>query len=239
MLPFNFEQGEVLLFDKPLKWTSFDVVNLVRNDIRRALDVKIKTGHAGTLDPLATGLLIILTGKKTKLMDSFLACDKEYAGTIYLGETTPGFDREMEPDGFFPVEHITESMILETAKSFLGQQMQIPPIHSAIKTKGKRAYEMARKDIELYLPPRPVIIYEFEVTAISMPKVDFRIVCSKGTYIRSIARDFGLKLNSGGTLDALRRTRIGEARVEDAQSPELFKEILKKFVNYRSTNSDQ
>lgn len=226
MIPFDFEQGEVLLFDKPLKWTSFDVVNLVRNDIRRATGTKIKTGHAGTLDPLATGLLIILTGKKTKLMDSFLVCDKEYTGTIFLGETTPGFDREMDPDGFFPVDHITEKMIFETADSFLGSQMQIPPTHSAIKTKGTRAYEMARKDIELELPPRPVHIFEFEIKGISLPRVDFRIVCSKGTYIRSIARDFGLKLNSGGTLDALRRTRIGEAKIEDAHSPELFKSIL-------------
>ncbi len=229
MLPFDFEQGEILLFDKPLKWTSFDVVNLVRNDIRRALGKKIKVGHAGTLDPLATGLLIVLTGKKTKLMDSFLACDKEYTGTIFLGETTPGFDREMAADAYFPTDHITEQMIFEAASSFIGHQMQVPPVHSAIKTKGKRAYEMARKDIEVELPPRPVHIYEFEISNINMPCVDFRIVCSKGTYIRSIARDFGIKLNSGATLDALRRTRIGEAKIADAHTPDLFKGLLQSF----------
>ena len=229
MLPFDFERGEILLFDKPLKWTSFDVVNLVRNDIRRALGKKIKVGHAGTLDPLATGLLIVLTGKRTKLMDSFLACDKEYTGTFFIGETTPGFDREMAVDAVFPTDHISENMLFEAAASFLGPQMQVPPVHSAIKMKGKRAYEMARKDIDIDLPPRPVHIFEFEISNIRLPLIDFRIVCSKGTYIRSIARDFGLKLNSGATLEALRRTRIGEAKIMDAHTPDLFKGLLGNF----------
>ncbi|MBK7971410.1 MAG: tRNA pseudouridine(55) synthase TruB [Bacteroidetes bacterium] len=207
----DFEKGEVLLFDKPLKWTSFDLVRKVRGLIR----IK-KVGHAGTLDPLATGLMIICTGKMTKQIDTFQAQIKEYTGTFKLGATTPCYDMEQPEDATFPTEHISEQMIREMVNQFTGVISQMPPPHSAVKVDGKRAYELARKGKEVVMKPREVTIEAFEITGINMPEVSFRIVCSKGTYIRSIAHDFGMALGSGAYLTSLCRTRIGEFRLEDA-----------------------
>ncbi|MBK6640523.1 MAG: tRNA pseudouridine(55) synthase TruB [Bacteroidetes bacterium] len=207
----DFEKGEVLLFDKPLKWTSFDLVRKVRGLIR----IK-KVGHAGTLDPLATGLMIICTGKMTKQIDTFQAQIKEYTGTFKLGATTPCYDMEQAEDATFPTEHISEQMIREMVNQFTGVISQMPPPHSAVKIDGKRAYELARKGKEVVMKPREVTIEAFEITGINMPEVSFRIVCSKGTYIRSIAHDFGRALGSGAYLTSLCRTRIGEFRLENA-----------------------
>ncbi|MBK8872782.1 MAG: tRNA pseudouridine(55) synthase TruB [Bacteroidia bacterium] len=207
----DFEKGEVLLFDKPLKWTSFDLVRKVRGLIR----IK-KVGHAGTLDPLATGLMIICTGKMTKQIDTFQAQIKEYTGTFKLGATTPCYDMEQPEDATFPTEHISEQMIREMVNQFTGVISQLPPPHSAVKVDGKRAYELARKGKEVVMKPREVTIEAFEITGINMPEVSFRIVCSKGTYIRSIAHDFGRALGSGAYLTSLCRTRIGEFRLENA-----------------------
>lgn len=207
----DFEKGEVLLFDKPLKWTSFDLVRKVRGLIR----IK-KVGHAGTLDPLATGLMIICTGKMTKQIDTFQAQIKEYTGTFKLGATTPCYDMEQPEDATFPTEHISEQMIREMVNQFTGVISQLPPPHSAVKVDGKRAYELARKGKEVVMKPREVTIEAFEITGINMPEVSFRIVCSKGTYIRSIAHDFGMALGSGAYLTSLCRTRIGEFRLENA-----------------------
>lgn len=207
----DFEKGEVLLFDKPLKWTSFDLVRKVRGLIR----IK-KVGHAGTLDPLATGLMIICTGKMTKQIDTFQAQIKEYTGTFKLGATTPCYDMEQPEDATFPTEHISEQMIREMVNQFTGVISQLPPPHSAVKVDGKRAYELARKGKEVVMKSREVTIEAFEITGINMPEVSFRIVCSKGTYIRSIAHDFGKALGSGAYLTSLCRTRIGEFRLENA-----------------------
>ncbi|OQA12255.1 MAG: tRNA pseudouridine synthase B [Bacteroidetes bacterium ADurb.Bin397] len=207
----DFEKGEVLLFDKPLKWTSFDLVRKVRGLIR----IK-KVGHAGTLDPLATGLMIICTGKMTKQIDTFQAQIKEYTGTFKLGATTPCYDMEQPEDATFPTEHISEQMIREMVNQFTGVISQMPPPHSAVKVDGKRAYELARKGKEVVMKSREVTIDAFEITGINMPEVSFRIVCSKGTYIRSIAHDFGKALGSGAYLTSLCRTRIGEFRLENA-----------------------
>lgn len=220
----DFKAGEVFLLDKPYEWTSFQVVNSIRYQMSRVTGLKRnKVGHAGTLDPLATGLLIICTGKATKQIDSYQAQEKEYTGTFKLGATTPCFDLEQEEDHQYPTEHISEEMIQEATKAFMGKIEQIPPAFSAIKIKGKRAYEYARKDEEVVIKSKNVEIKEFEITAIRMPEVDFRIVCSKGTYIRSLARDFGNKLDSGAYLIALRRTKIGEYDVKDALTPKEFK----------------
>lgn len=228
-MSYHFYRGEVLLIDKPLGWTSFQAVNKLKHAIKNhpsfiheGKKVKPKIGHAGTLDPLATGLLIICTGKKTKEIDSFMGLTKEYTGTFFIGATTPCYDLEKEIDQTYPVDHITNEMIREAAKSFVGAQEQIPPIFSAIQVNGKRAYTLARAGEEVELKARPIEILEFEITDIQMPLVSFRIVCSKGTYIRSIARDFGLALNSGAHLTSLRRTKIGEYDVKDAVSPEEF-----------------
>ncbi len=228
-MSYHFYTGEVLLIDKPLGWSSFQAVNKIKHGIKNhpsfiheGTKVKPKIGHAGTLDPLATGLLIICTGKKTKSIDSFMGLTKEYTGTFFIGATTPCFDLEKEIDHTFPTEHITNQLILEAAKTFVGAQEQIPPIFSAIQINGKRAYKLARAGEEVELKPRQIEILEFEITNIEMPCVSFRIVCSKGTYIRSIARDFGLALNSGAHLTALRRTKIGEYDVKNAVSPEEF-----------------
>jgi tRNA pseudouridine55 synthase len=210
----------IILFDKPYKWTSFDVVNYVK----KATGYKV--GHAGTLDPLATGLLILCTGKRTKDISTFQEMEKEYTGTIHLGATTPCFDLEKEPDAFFPTEHITTQMLHDTAIKTTGEQDQVPPLFSAKKVDGKRAYEMAREGSTHELKSNRINIKQFELTRIEMPEVDFRIVCSKGTYIRSIARDFGVELNSGAYLQALRRTRIGNYRVEDAFTLERFRELF-------------
>ena len=210
---FAFAEGEVLLIDKPLTWTSFDVVGKLRNSIK---PLKVKVGHAGTLDPLATGLLIVCTGKMTKQIDGFQAEDKEYTGTITLGATTPSYDLETEIDQTFDYSFLTDEDILNTAASFVGVQDQFPPAHSAIKIGGERVYEKARRGEEVELKARRVEIMGFDVEKIELPKVYFRIKCSKGTYIRSIAHDFGKKLNCGGHLSSLRRTKSGDFDVKNA-----------------------
>ncbi|HXU25845.1 MAG TPA: tRNA pseudouridine(55) synthase TruB [Bacteroidia bacterium] len=213
----NRVDGEVLLVDKPYHVTSFEVVNKVKIAIKKIFPEKIKVGHAGTLDPLATGLLIICTGKKTKQIEQIQALEKEYTGTFFVGATTPCFDKEKEVDFTFPTEHITEELIVEAVKKFTGKQMQTPPIYSAVHVDGKRAYDLAREGVvEIKISPKEVDIKLFEITRIALPEIDFKVVCSKGTYIRSLARDFGLALNSGAYLTALRRTRIGDFRVENA-----------------------
>jgi tRNA pseudouridine55 synthase len=228
-MAYNFYTGEVLLIDKPLGWSSFQAVNKLKHGIKNhpsfiheGNKVKPKIGHAGTLDPLATGLLIVCTGKKTKEIESFMGLTKEYTGTFFIGATTPCYDLEKEIDKTFPTEHITKELILETVKTFLGVQEQVPPIFSAVQINGKRAYTLARAGEEVELKPRQIEILEFEITDIQMPIVSFRILCGKGTYIRSIARDFGLALNSGAHLTSLRRTKIGNYDVKDAVSPEEF-----------------
>ncbi|PUV25940.1 tRNA pseudouridine(55) synthase TruB [Sphingobacterium athyrii] len=228
---FNFAEGEMLLIDKPLTWTSFDVVGKVRNSLK---PLKLKVGHAGTLDPLATGLLIVCTGKLTKKIDSYQAEDKEYTGTITLGGTTPSYDLETEIDETFPITHINEQMILDAAKSFVGDIQQFPPAHSAIKINGERVYEKARRGEDVEIKSRQVRINSFEIEKIELPNVYFRISCSKGTYIRSLAYDFGKVLQSGSHLSSLRRTKSGDYRVENAWNLEQLiaeikrhKEIIK------------
>ncbi|MCF8285066.1 MAG: tRNA pseudouridine(55) synthase TruB [Sphingobacteriales bacterium] len=213
MSTFDFQNGELLLVDKPLTWTSFDVVGKIRNSTRIK---KIKVGHAGTLDPLATGLLIVCTGKLTKKVDEFLAEEKEYTGTITLGATTPSYDLETEVNQNFPIEHITTELIANAAQSFEGEIEQVSPAYSALRIDGERAYHKARRGEEVKMKSRKVTIEVFEITKIEMPIVTFRIVCSKGTYIRSIAHDFGKKLESGAHLSSLRRTRSGGFKIEDA-----------------------
>ncbi len=210
-------EGSVLLIDKPIDWTSFDVVRKIRNTLR----IK-KVGHAGTLDPLATGLLIVCTGKFTKKINEYMAREKEYTGSITLGATTPTYDLESEPQNFMPVDDVTEKIIHTTTKKFEGEIQQVPPIHSAIKQKGKPVYLLARKGIEVILEPRTISIHSFEITKIEMPKVLFKVVCTTGTYIRSLANDFGKALGCGGYLSSLCRTRIGEFRLEEAISVEDF-----------------
>lgn len=237
----TFEEGRVLLINKPLHWTSFDAVRKIRHLIR----IK-KVGHAGTLDPLATGLLIICTGKFTKKISEYMAKEKEYTGTFTLGAVTPTYDLESKPENFQPVEHLTEKKIKAATSSFTGEIMQVPPAHSAIKVDGKRVYELARQGKEVKLEPRKVIIHEFEIIKIvqgtlqrspsgpsgEMPVVHFRVVCSTGTYIRSLANDFGQALGCGAYLSSLCRTRIGEFKLEDAMTIELFeKEVKNTSVN--------
>ncbi len=220
--PSVYETGQVLLIDKPLRWTSFDVVRKVRNLVR----IK-KVGHAGTLDPLATGLLIVCTGKFTKKINEYMAREKEYTGTFTLGAVTPTYDLESEPTDFKPLEGIDRDAIIKQTASFTGDILQIPPAHSAIKVDGKRVYELARQGKEVKLDPRPVTIKEFEITRIELPEVDFRVVCTTGTYIRSLANDFGAALGCGAYLSKLCRTRIGEFRVEEAKDmPGVEKQIL-------------
>ena len=220
--------GKVLLIDKPLTWSSFQAVNKLKYILKRKYDLpkKFKIGHAGTLDPLATGLLIICTGKFTKKITEIQAQIKEYTGTIVLGATTPSYDLETEVDATFPTAHITEALILETTHKFLGEINQKPPVFSAIKKDGKRLYEHARAGEEVEIQSRKTTIYEFEITRIQLPEVDFRVQCSKGTYIRSLAYDFGLELQSGGHLSALRRTKIGDYSVENAILPDDFEQSL-------------
>lgn len=220
---YNFAEGELLLLDKPHGWTSFDVVN----KLRWGLKVK-KIGHAGTLDPLATGLLIICTGKMTKQIDTFQALEKEYTGTIVLGKTTPSYDLETPFDSEAPFEHVTEEQILATAQALTGKLEQLPPVHSAIKIGGTRAYKKARAGKELKMEPRPVEVHAFEVVGFALPEVYVRIVCSKGTYIRSLAHDFGQMLGTGAYLTDLRRTRIGDRQVNDAIDPLALLESLKE-----------
>jgi tRNA pseudouridine55 synthase len=228
-MEFNFEQGEILLVDKPVKWTSFDVVNLVRNYIRKQLGIKkIKIGHAGTLDPLASGLLILCTGKMTKRIEEFKEFDKEYTGTFVLGSTTASFDLEKEIDCHYPWEHITNEEILAAVVRLTGSYDQIPPIFSAKKINGKRAYEYARKDQEVIMKPRNITISAFEVQELDLPNVHFRVACSKGTYIRALARDLGVELETGAHLSALCRTRIGPYHLRDAYSMDELKTMLKE-----------
>lgn len=219
----DFKNGQVILIDKPLQWTSFQVVNKIRWAIRRKFKIKkIKVGHAGTLDPLATGLLIICTGKFTKKISEYQAETKEYTGTITLGATTPSFDLETAIDGHFPTDHITEEMIQAAASSFIGKISQKPPLYSAVKKDGIRLYELARKGEDTEIQSREVHIFAFEICKIDMPLVHFRIVCSKGTYIRSIASDFGKCLDNGAHLSSLRRTKSGDFDLSTAISPEAF-----------------
>ena len=226
-MPFDFSEGEILLINKPYKWTSFDVVNNLRYFLKSKLGIrKIKIGHAGTLDPLATGLLILCTGKLTKKIEEFKAFDKEYTGVFTLGATTPSFDLETEVDHLFPVNRITEKMILDTVAKFTGNQMQVPPRFSAVKIRGKRAYEYARQDEEVKLAPKAIEISAFEITRIELPEIHFRIACSKGTYIRALARDFGALLKNGAYLSALCRTRIGPYHLRDAWELENLKKLL-------------
>jgi tRNA pseudouridine55 synthase len=219
----SFEQGQVLLIDKPFRWTSFDVIGRTR----KLINVR-KVGHAGTLDPLATGLLIVCTGKFTKRINEFMAQEKEYTGTFTLGATTPTYDLESEPENFQPIDAITPELIKAATIPFTGAIQQIPPAHSAIKVDGKRVYELARQGKEVKLEPRNVTIKEFEITAIEMPVVHFRVVCSTGTYIRSLAFDFGHALGCGAYLSKLCRTRIGEFLLQDALTMEAFADKMKK-----------
>lgn len=221
----EYKEGQVLMIDKPLHWTSFQVVNKLRWVIKQHFGIKnIKVGHAGTLDPLATGLLILCTGKFTKQIETYQAQHKEYTGTITLGATTPSYDLETEVDKTFPTDHITHEMIHETTQQFVGEIDQKPPIFSAIKKEGKRLYELAREGKTTEIKSRKITILEFEITKIEMPNIEFRVACSKGTYIRSLAYDFGLALNSGSHLSALRRTKIGDFHVDKSISVNEFLE---------------
>jgi tRNA pseudouridine55 synthase len=217
----TFAEGKVLLIDKPLEWTSYDVIR----KLRKTINIK-KIGHAGTLDPLATGLLIVCTGKFTKKINEYMSQEKEYTGTITLGAVTPTYDRESEPESFKSLDGITEEIITEKTKRFTGEILQTPPIHSAIKQNGKPVYLMARKGLDVVLEPRKITIKEFEITKIDLPVITFKVVCSTGTYIRSLANDFGLALGCGGYLSELRRTRIGNFKVEDAVTMEEFKSTV-------------
>ena len=223
----NLFEGGVLLINKPVEWTSFDVVKKVRNLLRTHFKVKkIKVGHAGTLDPLASGLLILCTGKFTKRINEFQVQEKEYTGTFTLGATTPSFDLETKVDKTYPIEHINDENIQAASKKFKGTFEQYPPIYSALKKDGERLYEKARRGEEVQLDTRKVHIHEFEITRVEMPKTDFRVVCSKGTYIRSLAHDFGRTLNSGAYLSALSRTRIGNFHLYQAIDIEILKDYI-------------
>ena len=224
----DFKDGKILLIDKPLEWTSFQVVNKLRWHIRKQFNLKkIKVGHAGTLDPLATGLLIICTGKQTKNIETYQGQIKEYTGTIVVGATTPSYDLETKVNETFPTDHITDELIHKTTEQFIGKIQQKPPIFSAIKKDGKRLYELARQGKTTEIKSREIEIREFEITKIDLPNIEFRVVCSKGTYIRSLANDFGVALNSGGHLSVLRRTKIGDFTVENALSIDGFIDELK------------
>ena len=214
----DFQNGQILLIDKPLNWTSFQAVNKIKYALinKVGLPKKFKIGHAGTLDPLASGLLLICTGKFTKKISELQGQAKEYTGTFFIGATTPSYDLETEIDETFPISHIDNELIHETVKQFLGEINQKPPIYSAIKKDGVRLYEHARAGEVVEIEFRKTTIHEFEITRITLPKIDFRVVCSKGTYIRSLAFDFGKALNSGAHLTALRRTKIGDYNVENA-----------------------
>lgn len=232
MLKYNqIIEGEIILIDKPYTYSSFDVVRRIKSKFHRLNKTKLKIGHAGTLDPLATGLLVICTGKKTKVIESFLNDDKAYSGIIQIGATTPSFDLETEIDQTFDTSHITPEMIEQTAASFLGQIEQYPPIFSAVKIDGKRAYEMARKGRNVEVRPRQVEIKEFRITKIEGNDFHFYITCSKGTYIRSIAYDFGKKLNNGAHLKALRREKSGNFDVKDAYQLEDFLQLIEESFN--------
>lgn len=224
----DFLEGQILLIDKPLTWSSFQAVNKLKYLLKRKFDLpkKFKIGHAGTLDPLASGLLIICTGKFTKKITEIQSQTKEYTGTILVGATTPSYDLETEIDATFPTEHISDTLILKTTEQFLGEIDQKPPVFSAIKKDGKRLYEHAREGSEVEIATRKTTIYEFEITRIALPEIDFRVQCSKGTYIRSLAYDFGIALQSGAHLTALRRTKIGDFDVKNAVTPNDFEQQI-------------
>lgn len=228
--------GEILYFDKPLEWTSFDLVNKVRYMIKRKLGVKkFKIGHAGTLDPLATGVLVVCTGKATKRIEELQYQTKEYVATLRLGATTPSFDLEQEIDAEYSTEHITREMVEDTLKTFLGEIQQIPPVYSAVKVNGKRAYDYARKGNEVELKPKLLVIDEIELLDCQLPYITIRVVCSKGTYIRALARDIGIALKSGAHLTSLRRTRVGDITVENCISLEEFQNMVNE---HEQINSD-
>jgi tRNA pseudouridine55 synthase len=223
----DYQNGQILLIDKPLQWTSFQAVNKMKWVLKSKLNLKkIKIGHAGTLDPLATGLLLVCTGKFTKRITELQGQAKEYTGTFYIGATTPSYDLETEIDHTFPISHITDALIHETIPQFLGEIDQKPPIFSAIKKEGVRLYEHARAGETVEIASRKTTIHEFEITRIALPEIDFRVVCSKGTYIRSLAFDFGKALNSGAYLTVLRRTKIGDYDVKDAMDVTLFEDSV-------------
>ena len=223
----NFKKGEVLFFNKPLGWTSFKVVGHARYHICRRIGVKkLKVGHAGTLDPLATGVMIVCTGKATKRIEEFQYHTKEYIATLRLGATTPSYDLEHEIDATYPTEHITRELVEETLKTFIGEIQQVPPAFSACMVNGKRAYDLARKGEEVELKPKLLVIDEIELLECNLPEIKVRVVCSKGTYIRALARDIGEALNSGAHLTALERTRVGDVRLEDCLDPMDFKEWI-------------
>lgn len=224
----NFIEGEILYIDKPLTWTSFNVVNRLRGTLSRRLGIKkIKVGHAGTLDPLATGVIIVCTGRATKRIEELQAGVKEYVATIALGATTPSFDLETEIDATYPTEHITLSMVQDVLTQFTGTIEQTPPAFSACKVDGKRAYDLARKGKEVELKPRTLVIDEIELLEYSPSSITLRIVCSKGTYIRALARDIGAALGSGGHLTALRRTRVGDATIDKCLSIDQANELIR------------
>lgn len=223
----NFVEGEILYLDKPLGWTSFDAVKCVRGAVMRRMGVrKFKVGHAGTLDPLATGVMIICTGKATKQIENLQAGVKEYIATIALGATTPSFDLETKIDATYPIEHITQDLVEQTLKKFIGRIEQVPPAYSACKIDGKRAYSMARSGIEVKLKPKILVIDEIELLDFKPDEIRIRVVCSKGTYIRALARDIGYALASGGHLSSLRRTRVGNVKIEDCLSVEQTVELI-------------
>jgi len=225
--PEKFVEGQVVLLDKPLWWTSFDLVRKCRNVVTQRLKIKkLKVGHAGTLDPLATGLMIICTGKATKSINEWVEAKKEYVATIEFGRTTPSFDLETETDATFPTVHITRETLEKSLCGFLGKTKQTPPLFSAKNVQGKRAYTFAREGIDVELPAKPIIISELEIIRFDAPVVEVRIVCSKGFYVRAFARDLGIANHSGACLTGLRRTAIGNFRVERAMSPELFEQIV-------------
>lgn len=228
LTPEDYLNGQVLLIDKPLKWSSFQAVNKLKYALinKVGLPKKFKIGHAGTLDPLASGLLIVCTGKFTKSISEIQGQAKEYTGTFFIGATTPSYDLETEVDAVFQTTHIDEALIHETVKQFIGEIDQKPPVFSAIKKDGKRLYEHARAGEEVVIESRKTTIYEFEITRIALPEIDFRVTCSKGTYIRSLAFDFGQALQSGAHLTALRRTKIGDYDVRNAIEVTLFEEQL-------------
>ena len=228
----DFLEGQLLLIDKPYGWSSFQAVNKLKWAIRKTFELKkIKIGHAGTLDPLATGLLLICTGKFTKKINDLQGQAKDYTGTITLGATTPSYDLETAVDETFSIAHISDALILKTTIDFIGDIEQTPPVFSALKKDGKRLYEYAREGKEVEIKKRQVTISEFEITRFNLPEIDFRVVCSKGTYIRSLAHDFGKALHSGGHLSALRRTKIGDYNVNKAMDPNVFAQMLLESGN--------
>ncbi|SEA61725.1 tRNA pseudouridine55 synthase [Psychroflexus halocasei] len=224
----DFKEGQLICFDKPLGWTSFQVVNKVRWLIKRKFGIKkIKVGHAGTLDPLATGLVILCTGKYTKQIESLMGQTKVYIGEITLGATRPSYDMETEIDQTFETKHITSDLLEEVRQEFLGEIMQQPPIFSALKKDGKKLYEYARKGEEVEIPKRQVLIDDFQLTKFDLPKFEFKVTCSKGTYIRSLAHDYGMAVKSGAYLSALKRTQIGDYKISNALSIEGFEDMMK------------